>query len=1174
MADATVDPYLSIPSPAPPPYTPAQPPPVAASPQAGTSPATPALDETMARLRANQVGAVPVIDVGTPTPNAQPGQFGSESRPVQVGPTAQAGRAAPAAAVPVQPAPPPSQAATGGTAIVPSAQPATPTAQTASQPSGQTGVQFLSSGSSGPVGAPGPAAPAPGAPIADPYASLPSTAPPPPPDAYAGLPNPPPEARTAPPGPAIPPAFQNQSVQSRPWYKDMADDVAGAMGSLTHGMSLGLDEILDPLVPAIMDSLQTGKSFTDAYDDQVARTRAMRENFEGRYPGTGTALELAGQLGPSAMMSPLFKVPGAGASAVENATAMARNVAASSAVGGASGFTMTPGNVQQRVQGAEQGAAVGAVAEPAAALTTGTIGALRRVVNPGGQIPRVVGQTVRENFGGAVPTVQPAPVPSIPLTLPEATGSPEAASALDTLNNLQVAESKRQQSGQNQAGLNVLMGRAAGEPALHAGQPGTDTPTDIASRGSALATRGAQSAGKIVASEEHRLWNKPSLTEPNVSSITAKDYVARAVRTMRREEPGLELAIDDSPALKRTIEQLNRMPEKAAANQLNAISSRFRRIARSPGEAADVKLVASRLADAVQDGMANAPEVAGRTPASQAELDAAQETVNTQTTRARRQLAEHPLEKPPPRPETLSDFLHSKGGLAPHGDLKAMDLHKLTVARRVGGRTVPLPLVRKNGLSLDYAREAAIDAGFLPQGADINDLLEALRDETSGNPRIREADQGAADYWRHADEMANRQANLHEQATDDVNETASHMGVKLTPVQAEHAVHLRANDPNMTAQEAIEHAVRSDEETVLQQNADRLAFSPPGMQGSAYQAPLPDMRTLREGVKPNPQLVRDLNAARAFTKREAQVLGNASFDNIVRRNSRGNETVVPGTAMQRFFDFTNGVERPGAIANVSKFLSDIRSEWSKLSMEERGNTFDPRDIDMAKHELEQGARNYLFGKMMDAITNVTPDLTGARSLQWRQAVDWLDTNRQMLQDTGLFTGDQLDLLDRFRATANAVSLGKTMARTEGSATFARAVNPIRFVDALLGPISGRLLTMAGAAAIGAFTTHVLGEVAIGAMIASEMSGAPRQALMSIIYRIPRAKLLEKLGEAYRNPAIAHDLAQRLDNPKPSTFSPETREWLRSLLASAVPGQAARTLTPEQPANAQQPAMAQ
>jgi hypothetical protein len=1029
---------------------------------------------------------------------------------------------------------------------------------------------LLSSGAGGASTAAAPAAEPAAGPPADPYAHVSTTPPPPAPDAYAGV-QLPPEARAAPPPPAIPPAFQGQAASSRTWYQDMADDVAGAMGSLTHGMSLGLDEILDPLMPAIVDSLQSGKPFTDAYSDQVAQTRAMRENFEGRYPGTGTALEVAGQAIPAAAMSPLFKAAGPAATAMQRATTMARNVAASTAVGGATGFTMTPGDVGQRAQGAEQGAALGAVMEPAAAVATGTVGALRRVANPSSQIPRVVGQTVRENFGDAAPTIQPSAVPSIPLTLPEATGSPEAASALDTLNQMQQAERHRQVSAQNQAATNVLMGRTPGEPALHAGQPGVTVPTDIASRGSTMATRGAQSAAKIIGSEEHRLWNTPALTKPNVSSITAKDFVARAVRTMRRDEPGLELAINDSAALKRTIEQLNRMPEKTAANQLNAIYSRFRRISRTPGEAADVRLVAQRLAEAVQDGIANAPEIAGRPPATQAELEAAQETIDTQTARARRQLATQPLEKPPPRPEPLTDFLHSKGGLAPDGDLKAMDLHKLTVARRVGGRTVPLPLVRKNGLTLDYAREAAVGQGFLPPDADINDFLEALRDETNGYPRYRHGDEASVDYWRRADEMAGRQNNLHEQATADVNDTAERMGTKLTPVQAEHAIHLRANDPKMTAQEAVEDALRSDEETVLQQNADRLAFTPPGLPGSTYQAPLPNMQVLRQGIKPNPQLVRDLNAARAFTKREAETLGHASFDNIVRRNSRGNETVVPGTAMSKFFDFANGVERPGAIANVSKFLGDIRSEWSKMSMAQRGNQFDPREIDAAKHELEQGTRNYLFGKMMDAITNVTPDMTGARSVQWRQAVDWLDTNRDMLRDTGLFTPDQLDLLDRFRATANAISLGKTLARTEGSPTFARAVNPVRFVDTLLGPISGRLMTVAGAAAIGAFTTHVLGEVAIGGMIATEMSGAPRQALMSLLYRTPRAKLLEALGEAYRNPVIARDLAQRLDAPTPSRFAPETREWLRSLLATAGPGQAARTLTPEPQ---RQPAMAQ
>ena len=249
---------------------------------------------------------------------------------------------------------------------------------------------------------------------------------------------------------------------------------------------------------------------------------------------------------------------------------------------------------------------------------------ITRALTPSARIPEIVGKTVTEAAGG-VPAATPAPIPSVPLNLAQTTARPEVASALDVLNAQNVPAMQAERSAQNTAMVNAISGQAAGEPALHAPAAvgGAQVPEVIAGRGSTAATGAVQQAAKIIASEEGRVWNKPSLTEPRVSSETGKRLVEAEVRALRRDQPGLALALDESAALQRTIRELELMPEKAAANQLNAISSRFKRIARDPGEAADVRLVATRLANAAQEGIWQAPEVAGRAPATQAELEAA-----------------------------------------------------------------------------------------------------------------------------------------------------------------------------------------------------------------------------------------------------------------------------------------------------------------------------------------------------------------------------------------------------------------------------------------------------------------------------------------------------------------------------------------------------------------------
>ena len=86
---------------------------------------------------------------------------------------------------------------------------------------------------------------------------------------------------------------------------------------------------------------------------------------------------------------------------------------------------------------------------------------------------------------------------------------------------------------------------------------------------------------------------------------------------------------------------------------------------------------------------------------------------------------------------TLTEFLVSRGGIKDEGgELSALDA---VVAADMGKKGTRLKkeekrLVREDGLSLDYAREAAAEAGYLPADADVNTLLSALDDEFRGRP--------------------------------------------------------------------------------------------------------------------------------------------------------------------------------------------------------------------------------------------------------------------------------------------------------------------------------------------------------------------------------------------------------------------------------------------------------
>lgn len=941
-----------------------------------------------------------------------------------------------------------------------------------------------------------------------------------------------------------------QEVRNTPWYRPLVENIKGAVGSLEHGMSLGLDEIVDPIIPAIVESQRTGKPFTQAYDEQVAKQRVPRTEFQAEHPAAATAITMAGQVPAMVEASPLFGTAAPAASLASKAATLGRNVAASTGVGAGTGFTMTDGDLAARAHGAGEGAAIGAALGPVGDVVTGvgraigspmkTIGPL---INPDAAGQRMAGQVLRETAGTPAPAMQSAPTPGVALNTPQASGNAGLASLLDTINAGDVPGMKAEQSAQNQGLLAAVPQSTA---AATAGGP-----EPAAAAASAKAESAVRAARDVIKTEERRVWNTPALTDPNgVSSQTAKDMVEAEVRRMQREEPGLADVLHD-PALMRVLKDLAHKPEKLAANQLNGISSRLRSIARDPNSPGDVKLVATRLANAVQEGIWNAPEVAGRAPVQASQAGAPPAPAQAPPSPTQTAIA---AGKAPRRPETLVQFLTRKGGVQPDPDLLAAGAE--TYHHQAGGR-----LINKKGMTVHEAREAARDEGF-PLGDDDHKLRTAVAEELSGRPTYRTNDASDVEFWRHADQetadQERRMANGHAAAA----EAAAQAGVRLTPEAQEHAASLLAADPNMHPEEAVRQAVQEQEDRELGQNAQRSAMGQPGVPLGAHTPPL-GTQQLAEGVPPNPQLVRDLKAARAFTQREHQIMGHAAFDNILRRNSQGNETGVTGTGMARFFDFANGVEKPGAISNVVKFLDDIRSEWLKLN-NASGSQFDPATVAPVMQDLVVGTRDYIMSKMLSRVSGNELDMQGSRMINAAQMSKWIETNRNLLERAGVFTPSQLDALDKLGETGRMIQRGYSLGRSQGSPTFTR-LQGNKYLDAFLSPLVSTLTGMGIGGTLGA----VFGEGSFGILFGAEQ-GYLGSVLLNHLYAAPRAAALEWINKGIRDPAIATDLMRQATPKSAARFSPQTKQWLRAGLALQPAAQGARVFgVPGQPAaNAQ------
>jgi hypothetical protein len=154
-------------------------------------------------------------------------------------------------------------------------------------------------------------------------------------------------------------------------------------------------------------------------------------------------------------------------------------------------------------------------------------------------------------------------------------------------------------------------------------------------------------------------------------------------------------------------------------------------------------------------------------------------------------------------PQSLFQFIASRGGIAEQGgELGYLGLGRVFVPG-FGA------LVRRGGMSLDRAREAAAEAGYLRNGgADISELLEAFDREARGAKVFSIADEQAA-----ADRQAQRQAEEQEarvsEAKDQVRAAGRELGAKLTDeeiAEAAQAVLVNGADPIDALTDVIERA--------------------------------------------------------------------------------------------------------------------------------------------------------------------------------------------------------------------------------------------------------------------------------------------------------------------------------------------------------------------------------
>jgi hypothetical protein len=191
------------------------------------------------------------------------------------------------------------------------------------------------------------------------------------------------------------------------------------------------------------------------------------------------------------------------------------------------------------------------------------------------------------------------------------------------------------------------------------------------------------------------------------------------------------------------------------------------------------------------------------------------------------------------KPQDLVDFLIREGGVRDSsGELRNADLDKVHI--RQGGRLLN---EGRRGLTMDQARERAIEGGFLPPNATNNDLIDAL---TSKQP-VYPISESAEAYVRGRQAAEGRATeNARYDARDRIGTYLDEAGERLSRAEIEHATDLHLHGASV--EDAVRQAATATEETVLQRNAQASAFGRPGVPPGAAQA---DLGVPETGLTPN-----------------------------------------------------------------------------------------------------------------------------------------------------------------------------------------------------------------------------------------------------------------------------------------------------------------------------------
>jgi hypothetical protein len=311
-----------------------------------------------------------------------------------------------------------------------------------------------------------------------------------------------------------------------------------------------------------------------------------------------------------------------------------------------------------------------------------------------------------------------------------------------------------------------------------------------------------------------------------------------------------------------------------------------------------------------------------------------------------------------PPPLSLIEFIASKGGLSPHGELDAIGLNQSHRAQ-IPGQKGFFGVVRKNGSDIDRMREAAEEAGYLHGSHDGTStpaqFLDAIDAELRGQKKYPAGFEGfkgkretAATGTRES--AANEQIN---RGFEDDLAAAGHGG--LGPdVKARATAIMR--EEGMAADDAVETAFRQLEQEDAAGGARAAASDFPGDRAAtvpaAAEAKPVDLRTMDDARKQLVTLYKD-------AKRKAVMQGDSS------------DLRAMGRILHEFDNSISDAMAAGRFSGDAKLAKELQ-EAARKSHAEYKETYSAKPGDEIGRAIEK-----ILGRYSD--TAATPEQIQALS---------------------------------------------------------------------------------------------------------------------------------------------------------------------------------------------------